>query len=115
MWSIWDRATPINGFSADYFISRNKQLESEEVIFIQTVASGRVTRVEGKSILSHVYGIDYNLTNDEFIAEYERIIAAPPEEIPEEMPEEIPEEEEDDITTYAELAQVYREGVNSIE
>lgn len=47
-------------------------------------------------------------------------IDAPPEETPEEIPEEeipeeIPEEEETDTTTYAELAQVYREGVNSIE
>lgn len=32
-----------------------------------------------------------------------------------EIPEEIPEEEETDTTTYAELAQVYAEGVNSIE
>ena len=107
MWSIWDKTSEINGFSAEYFLSRNKQLENEETIFIRTTASGRVTQVEGKSILASVYDIDPTLPDDEFIAEYERILATPPEEIP--------EEEDTDTTTYAELAQVYREGVNSIE
>lgn len=108
MWSIWDKTSEINGFSAEYFLSRNKQLENEETIFIRTTASGRVTQVEGKSILASVYDIDPALPNDEFIAEYERIINAPPEEDP-------PEEEETDTTTYAELAQVYAEGVNSLD
>ena len=77
MWSIWDKTSPINGFSAEYFLSRNEQLKNEETIYIRTTPSGRVTEVEGKSILAHVYGIDYNLTNDEFIAEYERILTEP--------------------------------------
>ena len=78
MWSVWDKQTDINGFSAEWFLDRNKFLQNEETIFIKTV-NGRVTQVEGKSILASVYGIDPNLPNDEFIAEYERIIAEPAE------------------------------------
>lgn len=115
MRSVWDKKTAINGQSAERFLERNKFLQKEETIYINTV-DGRVTNVEGKSILAKVYSIDPTLPDDEFIAVYERVLVLPPEEeIPEEMPEEIPEEEEDDTTTYAELAQVYAEGVNSIE
>lgn len=110
MWTIWDKISEINGKSADHVFTSFNHLKGEETIYIKTV-NGRVTQVEGKSILANNYGIDPALPDDEFIAEYERILAAPPEEIP----EEIPEEEEDDTTTYAELAQVYAEGVNSIE
>ena len=106
MRSVWDKKTAINGQSAERFLERNKFLQKEETIYINTV-DGRVTNVEGKSILASVYGIDPALPDDEFIAEYERILATPPEEIP--------EEEETDTTTYAELAQVYREGVNSLD
>lgn len=106
MWSIWDKKTDMNGFSASSWFESFPHLRNEKTIYINTV-DGRVTRIEGKSILANHYGIDYNLPDDEFIAEYERILAAPPEEIP--------EEEETDTTTYTELAQVYAEGVNSIE
>lgn len=102
MWTIWDKQTEINGFSAEWFLNRHKHLANEETVFIKTV-NGRVTQVEGKSILANIYGIDPTLPDDEFIGEYERIINLPPEP------------EDTDTTTYAELAQVYREGVNSIE
>ena len=116
MRSVWDKKSAINGQSAERYLERNKFLQEEETIYINTV-DDRVTNVEGKSILAKVYGIDPALPDDEFIAEYERILATPPEdEIPkDEIPEEIPEEEETDTTTYAELAQVYKEGVNGIE
>ena len=78
MWTIWNKETDINGFSAEWFFNRHKRLKNEEIIFLKTV-NGRVTQVEGKMILAHVYGIDPTLPNDEFIAEYERIIAAPAE------------------------------------
>lgn len=81
MWSVWDKQTDINGYSAERFLSENEFLQDEETIFIKTV-NGRVTNVEGKSILADVYGIDPNLPNDEFIAEYERIIAEPAEDEP---------------------------------
>ena len=109
MRSVWDKKTAINGQSAERFLGRNKFLQKEETIYINTV-DGRVTNVEGKSILAKVYGIDPALPDDEFLARYEWIL-----EHPEEIPEEIPEEEDTDTTTYAELAQVYAEGVNSIE
>lgn len=80
MWSIWNKKDPINGFSAEYFFERNKYMENEETIFIKTV-NGRVTQVEGKGILASVYGIDATLGNDAFIAEYERIIKEPVEEV----------------------------------
>lgn len=98
MWTIWDKQTEINGFSASNFLARNKNLQNEETIYIKTV-NGMVTNVEGRSILAKVYGIDPTLPDDEFIAEYERMTADPGT----------------DTTTYAELAQVYKEGVNSIE
>jgi hypothetical protein len=79
MWSVWDKQTDINGFSAEWFLNRHKFLQNEETIFIKMV-NGRVTQVEGKNILASVYGIDPNLPNDEFIAEYERVIAEPTEE-----------------------------------
>lgn len=106
MWSTWDKQSEINGRSAEWVLNRHTFLQKETTIYIRT-ENGRVTNIEGKSILANHYGIDPTLPDDEFIAEYERILAMPLEEIP--------EEEEDDTTTYDELEQVYREGVNSIE
>ena len=83
MWSIWDKTSGINGYSADYYFKTFKHLIGEEVIYLKTV-NGRVTQIEGKSILANHYGIDHTLPDDEFIAEYERILATPPEE---EIPE----------------------------
>ena len=79
MWSIWDKRTEINGFSAEDFLVRNKHLQNEVTIFLKTV-NGRVIQVEGKSILASVYGINPNLPNYQFIAEYEYIISTPVEE-----------------------------------
>lgn len=110
MWTIWDKQSDINGCSAERFLERHKFLGTEETIYLKTV-NGRVTNVEGKSIIADNYGIDPALPDDEFLARYEWILEHP-EEIPE---EEIPEGDETDTTTYAELAQVYAEGVNSIE
>ena len=78
MWSIWDKTTDINGFSADFILSRNKHLQNEDVIYIKTV-NDRVTEVQGKKTLSTVYGIDYNLSDEEFIAAY--IEAITPKEL----------------------------------
>jgi len=78
MWSVWDKQTDINGFSAEDFLARNKHLQNEETIFIKTV-NGRVTQVEGKNILAGVYNIDSTLPNYEFIEEYEYIISHPAE------------------------------------
>ena len=100
MWSIWDKTSDINGFSSEGFLARNKHLQGEDTIYIKTVG-GRVTQVEGKSVLASVYGIDPALPDEEFIAEYERVISAPAEDT--------------DTATYDELAQVYREGVNGID
>lgn len=73
MWTVWNKKDEINGFSADFILKRNSHLQNEETIFLKTV-NGRVTQIEGKMILASVYGIDDTLSNDEFIAEYERII-----------------------------------------
>lgn len=88
MWSVWDKTTEINGFSAENFLARNKHLQNEETIYIKTV-NDRVTQVEGKSILASVYGIDPTLNDEEFIAEYERVISEP---IEDEATEETPTE-----------------------
>jgi hypothetical protein len=79
MWSIWDKKSDINGYSAKWFLSRHKHLANEETIFIKTV-NGRVTQIEGKGVLASNYGIDPTLANNEFIAEYERILTEPTEE-----------------------------------
>lgn len=100
MWSVWDKKSEINGFSAEFVLSRNAHLVNEDTIFIKTVG-GRISRIEGKSILADGYGIDSTLPDDEFIAEYERVIAEPAETSA--------------SATYDELAQVYAEGVNSID
>ena len=100
MWSIWDKKSDINGFSAEAFLARHRNLQNEATIYIKTV-DGRVTQVEGKSVLASVYGIDPALPDEEFLAEYERVISAPAEDT--------------DTATYDELAQVYREGVNEID
>lgn len=83
MWTIWDKTSEINGFSAEWYLNRHKYLADEETIYLKTV-NGRVTQVEGKNILASVYGIDPNLPDDEFIAEYERILTELAEEIIEE-------------------------------
>lgn len=110
MWTVWDKESNIDGHPAEYYLNTFPHLVAEKTIFLGSV-NGKVVRIESKRILAKVHGIDPALPDDEFIAEYERILATPPEEIP----EGIPEEEETDTTTYAELAQVYAEGVNSIE
>lgn len=102
MWSIWDKTSDINGYSAEWFLNRHKHLANEETVYIKSV-DGKVTQVEGKGVLASVYGIDPTLPDDEFIAEYERITSEPAEP------------EGDETATYDELAQVYAEGVNSID
>ena len=76
MWSVWDKKTDINNCSAEYIFTTFSHLVREETIFLKTI-NGRVTQVEGKGTLAAVYGIDPTLTNDEFIAEYERILTEP--------------------------------------
>lgn len=100
MWSIWDKTSEINGYQAEYYFKIYPHLVGEETIFIRTT-NGRVTNIEGKSILANNYGLDPSLPDEEFIAAYEAMTAEPSPET--------------DTTTYAELAQVYKEGVDSIE
>ena len=116
MWSVWDKQSEINGYPAEHYFKTFKYLANENTIYLKTVC-GRVTQIEGKGVLASVYDLDPSLPDDEFIAAYEAKLAEMEAEIPppEEIPEEIPEGDETDTTTYAELAQVYREGVNSIE
>ena len=111
MWEVWDKKSDINGFSAEHTFTSFKHLVGEEVIYIKTVG-GRVTQIEGKNTLAQVHGIDPALTNDEFIAAYEAMF---PGQNAEAEPTEPTEPEPDETATYAELAQVYAEGVNSIE
>lgn len=102
MWTIWDKQSDINGCSAESVLTSFKHLANEDTIYIKTV-DGRVTQIEGKGVLASVYGIDPTLPDDEFIAEYEALMEVPAEP------------EGDESATYDELAQVYREGVNSID
>ena len=102
MWSIWDKTSDINGCSAESVLTSFKHLANEETIYIKTV-DGRVTQIEGKGILASHYNIDPTLPDEEFLAEYEHITSEPAEP------------EGDESATYDELAQVYREGVNSID
>lgn len=88
MWSVWDKTTDINGVKAEVVFSELPFLSNEEAIFLET-DNGVVTNIEGKSILAYNYGIDSALPNEEFIEEYERL--------------------------FAEMAQAYKEGVNSID
>jgi hypothetical protein len=76
MWTVWDKKSDINGFSAEWYLNRHRHLKSEETIFIKTV-NGRITHVNGKSILANIYGIDPTLPNEEFIAAYEAILNPP--------------------------------------
>lgn len=74
MWSVWDKRTSIDGFSATYILGRFKHLRNEETIYIKTDDNGKVTQIEGKSILASVYGINPYLNDVDFIADYERIL-----------------------------------------
>lgn len=86
MWSIWDRKSDINGVSAEWVLNHHKFLQKETTIYIRT-ENGRVTNIEGKIILADNFGIDPTLSDDEFIAEYERILAEPVEEASEDLTE----------------------------
>ena len=108
MWSVWDKKSPINGKPADCVLATFNHLKGEETIFLKTV-NGHVTNVEGKSIIAYNYNLDPALPDDEFIAAYEAKLAEPDE------PAEPTEPEPDETATYAELAQVYKEGVNGLE
>ena len=79
MWEIWDKQTDINGVSAERFLSTRPYFADEPTIYIKR-ADGRITQVQGKSILAHVYGIDATLDDEAFIAAYEAALAAPAEE-----------------------------------
>lgn len=74
MWSIWDKTSDLNGFSAESWFESFKHLRGEEIIYIKTV-NGRVVQIEGKGILANRYGIDPTLPDEEFIAEYGRVLA----------------------------------------
>ena len=76
MWSVWDKTSDIDGYSAEYYFKTFNHLVREETIFLKTV-NGRVIQIEGKGVLAAVYGIDPTLPDNDFIAEYERIIAEP--------------------------------------
>lgn len=102
MWTIWDKKIDINGCSAEKILDSFSHLRNEETIFIKIV-NDRVTQVEGKSILANVYGIDATLPDEEFIAEYERIIENPADE------------PDGDSATYEELVEIYKEGVNNLD
>jgi hypothetical protein len=82
MWYVWDKTTDINGFSAADMLARNKHLQNEGTIYVKEV-NGRAIEIEGKSILASVYGIDINLSDEEFLAAYEAIVNPPvnPDEI----------------------------------
>lgn len=81
MWEIWNKQTPINGVSAERCLQNFNHLANEETIFIKYV-NGRAVQVEGKNVLSSVYGIDTTLDNQAFIEEYERVIAVVETDIP---------------------------------
>ena len=91
MWSVWDKKTPMNGFTAESWFESFPHLKEEETVFAK-IQGNRTVQIEGKNILATVYGIDPTLTNDEFIAEYERILAEPPVEETVEEQTETPEE-----------------------
>lgn len=86
MWTVWNKESEINGFSAEFILGRNKHLENEDVIYIKTL-NGRVCEIEGKMILADHHGIDPNLSDEEFIAAYEAILNPPTD------PDEISDEE----------------------
>lgn len=86
MWTVWDKHSEINGFSADFIFERNKHLQNEETIFIKSV-NNQVTRIEGKMILASIYDIDPTLPDEEFITTYEAILNQPTD------PDEITDEE----------------------
>ena len=119
MWIVWDRKSPVNGYSAEWFLDNHKSLAKNDVIFFKMVGD-RVTQTEGKNTLAKVHNLDPTLTNDEFIAAYEAKLAELEEQARLEAPDEPieepePEPEPDETATYAELAQVYKEGVNGLE
>ena len=119
---VWDKTSSVDGFSAEYYLETFENLKNEQIVFLKIV-DGEVTGFEGKNALARIYNLDPALTNDEFIAAYEAKLAeleeqarleAPDEPFDEEEPTE-PEPEPDETATYAELAQVYKEGVNGLE
>ena len=83
MWSVWNKETEVNGFSAEAFIDHFPHLRNSEIVYIKTV-NDKVVQIEGKEILAKVYSIDESLDNEAFIEEYQRIISTPVEEIVEE-------------------------------
>ena len=105
MWSIWDRKSDINGYPPEHIFKTFNHLTENDVIFLKTV-NGEVTEVNSKIAIAISYDIDPTLANDEFIAAYEAKLAEP---------DEPTEPEPDETATYAELAQVYKEGVNGLE
>lgn len=61
----------INGYDGKEFMKHNPHLTGTVYLFYN---NGCVSRVESKDILSKVFNIDKNLSDNEFITEYERIL-----------------------------------------
>ena len=83
-WQLWDKHSSINGLSAEDFMAKNKHLVGETEILIR-FSGNQVVQVEGKQILSNIYGIDNSLEIDEFIQEYQNKLTATTNETPEEF------------------------------
>lgn len=70
-YAIWNKQTPINGVSAQHFLSKPPfKGYNGDIILIYNEDKSRVTNVEGKDILAKVYGIDSSLSLDEFMSAY---------------------------------------------
>lgn len=81
-YKLWNREESINGVEASYFLNKNPfKSESGDIILIYN--GDKVSQVECKRILASIYGIDINLSLDDFMTAYNEKLNAVSEEVAE--------------------------------
>ena len=66
MWTIWDKKSEINGFSAEAFLARHKHLANEATIFLKSF-NGRVVEVEGNVVKVKVGEVEHPMISEHYI------------------------------------------------
>lgn len=73
-YKLWNRKDNINGVEPSHFLNQPTFKNYNGDIILIYGDNGRVTQVESKDVLAKIYGIDINLSLDEFMTQYFAIL-----------------------------------------
>lgn len=73
-YKLWNRIDKINGVAPSHFLNQPTFKNYNGDIILIYGDNGKVTQVENKEVLANIYGIDVNLSLDNFMAQYFTIL-----------------------------------------